>query len=129
MTDHMPHRSGFTMIEVLVALMVLALAIGALLPRMSLAALAAGKAERREQAVLLAESLLARMGADLDVPPGGEVSGREGGFDWRLSACCAREAPGTTLRLVEVHVEVSWTEGRHRQPLRLETRRLTGAFP
>ena len=70
MTDAILLRSrpGFSLIEVLVALAILGIALGAMMPRISLGSLAAERASRTEEAVLLAEQLLTEAGRTIPLP-------------------------------------------------------------
>lgn len=115
-------RPGFTLLEVLVALSVLAFALTALLPRVGLSTTVLQRAERTERAVELAEANNAAVGTTLAVEDGGSVSGvAEDGLRWATSVCCARAAAGGAAVLVDVTTRVEWGDGRD---VALTTRRL-----
>jgi len=133
-----PRRRGFILLETLVALAVLGLALGAMLPRVVLAGRLAAQAAQTEAAVALADSLLAGL-SGLVLPAatgqGDQVSQGRGadGRPWRLVLCCAPPRPSgagpalVTVRLTvglrpEGHLTVG---GREAGPaLTLETRRM-----
>lgn len=114
---------GFTLLEALVAVSLLALLLGALMPvfQQGLAVLERG--ERRTRAVQLAQGLLERHA----VPASGEddaataaLSGEEDGFAWSISR--ARYDPddgGPALdperfegmRLTRLDAQVTWSAG------------------
>jgi type II secretory pathway pseudopilin PulG len=89
-------EAGFTLIEALVAFVILGLALGALLPRISLALTVTEDADAHARAVLLAESLIDAVGEEIPLEPG-ETDGVQDGFAWRVAIvpaafvpCCAR---------------------------------------
>ncbi len=96
-------QRGFTLIEVLVALAVVALALGALARAASNAAEVQLDAERRTLALWVASNRL----ADLELAPvsAGRSNGsaRMGGIDWRWQVDVAA-APGGELWRVDVTV-------------------------
>lgn len=75
---------GFTLIEMLVAFVVLALSLGALLPLVAGAARQSTVLQDYARAVTLADSLLAAAGEGEALRPGVE-SGRVDGLRWRRS--------------------------------------------
>ena len=122
-------RSGFSLIEVLVALAILGIALGAMMPRISLGSLAAERASRTEEAVLLAEQLLTEAGRTIPLPSKEAAEGRTpAGFSWRLSTCCVRTAANTSglaaAGIVDVRAEVSWISMRGSQNITLTGRRI-----
>jgi general secretion pathway protein I len=120
---------GFSLIEVLVALAILGIALGALMPRISLGGLAAERASRTEEAVLLAEQLLTEAGRTIPMPSGQAVEGETpAGYSWRLSTCCVRNAANATGQtiagIVDITADVSWLSMRGGQSVALTGRRI-----
>jgi len=132
---------GFTLLEVLVALVIVAVVFGVLLQSALSGIGTARDAGAYETAVALARSHLAMLGRDMaNVAP--DQQGRDGAFDWRVEV--TREAvadPGGGIvnwylhkdearpALYAVSISISWqSQGRRRQ-LRIDTRRLGFAPP
>lgn len=122
---------GFTLLEVLIAFAILAIALGAILQSFSQGLRTMSQAERYVQATLLAESKLAEVGASIPLEEG-EYSGA-GGEDtaWRVDIRpyeddAARIGDLEVIRLYRVEVEVSWEGG---VPARIVTLRGSGAAP
>jgi type II secretion system protein I len=116
---------GFTLIEALAAIAILALALGALLSAHDTAVRGAGAIDDQLQARLLAQSLLAQYSQSrLRRPPS---QGRSGRFAWSVSMAPLAKAGGegsagsADWRLHELTVTVAWTP---RHQLRLTTLRL-----
>ena len=110
---------GFSLLEVLVALSIMAFSLAALYHAAGGGARGVGESEARTRALALASSLL---DAHATVPPGGtEESGEDAGLRWRLSTRphpTGREAaPGWPLYRVEA--VVSWGEGAAAREVRL----------
>jgi general secretion pathway protein I len=122
-------RPGFSLIEVLVALAILGIALGAMMPRISLGSLAAERASRTEEAVLLAEQLLTEAGRTIPLPSKEAAQGNTAaGFSWRISTCCVRTAANTSGQtaagIVDVTAVVSWLSMRGTQSVSLTGRRI-----
>ena len=127
--------SGFTLLEVLVAFIIAAAAVGALLQGAGTGLAAARVAAHYNEALSLARS---RMAALSVAPPSpGEQAGSEpGGFAWRstvLPAAVTPRAPAGSTEAVRraalymLTVSVSWTgDGAPRQVV-LTTQRLADA--
>ncbi len=137
-----PRDAGFTLLEVLVAFVIVSLALAALLRGGADGLRGAGAAGRTEDAVALARSHLSAFAA-LAAPTAEDLQGDEGGgFHWRLRVTpldsLTATVPGRTRRepaaltqttLYQVSVTVSWTAGRRQSSVRLETQRLTPVPP
>jgi general secretion pathway protein I len=115
---------GFSLLEVLVAFVILALAVGAIMRIFSQGMSRVSESDYYARAVMLAESKLAQLGADIPLEDG-EVSGEsEGALHWRVrlaaydpdSVKAAKEGGAiqavTPVRLLPVEVEVSWAESQ-----------------
>jgi general secretion pathway protein I len=105
MIQRVRHRSGgFTLVEVLVALVVVALALGALARTTGQAADTLFEAERRTLALWVASNRLAELTLEARLEPG-RRSGqtRMGGRDWRWQTDIA-PAPGGDLWRIDVTV-------------------------
>ena len=99
------HRpAGFTLVEVLVALVVVALALGALVRATGQAAEAQFEAERRTLALWVASNQLAALSLEPSLAAG-QRSGRSrmGGRDWRWQIDVTA-APGGELWRIDVTV-------------------------
>ena len=110
---------GFSLLGVLVAFSVMALALGVLYQALGGSMRAMGEAERNVRAVLVAESILARYDS---IPPGGvEESGTADGFDWHASSTPVPPLDGRpdAWELQEIGVEVSWIDRGARRSFRL----------
>lgn len=124
-TPRRPFRAGgFSLIEVLVAFVIFALAIGALLAALSGASRLAGLTDDYNRATLLAESLLASLEADPAIE--GERHGAFGErFRWQLraepyAAFNAQQA-GISVRPLWVTAEVQWGEEDNLRSVALAT--------
>lgn len=120
---------GFTLIEILLAFAIFAVAAGALFQSFSGGLRATEVGDRQAAAVLAARSLLERVGVDVPLAPG-EQSGRtEDGMAWRIVVGPAalldpqRAADSPVLPLI---LEVAVTPERG-QPVILTTMRLVPA--
>lgn len=111
-----PRRScgGFSLLEILVAFVILAIAMGVLMRIFSTSMRNVDAAERYAEATLLAESRLASVGSTIPLNEG-ETTG-EVGKDYRWRVRVARDAAedmgragaGTLFGLYRVEVTVSW---------------------
>ncbi|MBR9883621.1 MAG: prepilin-type N-terminal cleavage/methylation domain-containing protein [Oceanospirillales bacterium] len=80
-----PSQSGFTLLEVLVAFVVLAMMLGVILSLNSVSLDSTSRAVLRQQALILAQSELAKVLGDAELEPG-RRSGRfdDERFEWEL---------------------------------------------
>jgi general secretion pathway protein I len=130
-----PQGAGFTLLEVVVALAIAALALIGLFQAGSGGLFAADTAARAEEAVQRAQSHLAAIGRDAALVAGDTSGDDGGGFTWRLrvqpsatrAGSGSDNSSGTSVTLFDVEVMVSWhSRGRDRSVL-LRTRRLGAA--
>jgi type II secretion system protein I len=104
--------SGFTLLEVLVALMIFALAFGVLAQIIQTGLRQSTVAESTAAATSLARSQLARVGTELPLEPGETGGETENGMRWHTGIQLA-EPPDQDLGIAsyEVQVTVSWGPG------------------
>ncbi|WP_119681125.1 type II secretion system protein [Indioceanicola profundi] len=127
---HPARRPGFILLESLVALAILGISLGVLLPRVSLASRVSAQAPRTEAAVLAAEAALATV--ERQFPPEAfdrAVTTLDGetadGRPWRLEICCARPRPrGVPARLVDLTVQVAESPEPGARFVQIKTRRV-----
>ena len=110
-------RRGFTLIEVLVAFTILAVALTALFQVFSHGLGAIGAAERYSVATMLARSVLDDVGAEIPLVPGEQRGDLGDGFSWLVrierSATISPIAAVDGLYIpYDVAVEISWGRGR-----------------
>lgn len=124
-------QRGFTLIEVIVAFALLALALTLLLGSLSGATRQVRQAQDSTRATLHAQSLLAQLGTGEALQPGRKEGRFDGGrYEWvlqvapyadPLAARALRDA--TAPQLMDVQLDVRWGE-RAAQSLRWRTLRL-----
>ncbi len=125
------HRKGFTLLEVIVAIVIFAISFGVLAQIMQTGFRQSGAAESATTGVMLARSLLARIGVEEPLLPG-RVEGDAGaGFTWvteiRPAAIAGDDEGGTPeFALYLVEVTVAWGSGRGSERLTLTTLRVGG---
>ena len=105
---------GFSLLEVLVAFIILAMALGVLMRIFSGGLGNIGMAEHYSQAVAIAEMKLASVGIESPLTEG-EITGEEQGYTWRTSVRrfeeeAPVEAAALLLDLYRVEVTVNWDE-------------------
>ena len=122
-------QSGYTLIEVLVAFMILALALTVLLRIFSGGLRNVSVSSDYAIATLIAESRLAAAGIDVPLRPG-ETSGIEGErFEWTVSVQDYQPWPGYRsaakgVDAYRVRVTVEWPNGDNTRSVGLSTVRL-----
>jgi len=105
---------GFSLLEVLVAFIVLALALGVLMRIFSGGLGNIGTAEHYSRAVAIAESQLAAVGVESPLAEGESTGGAEPGYTWRTSVqrydagAPPLEDAGAPVDLYQVEVAVNW---------------------
>ena len=118
----MKRADGFTLLEVLVAFALLAMALTLLLGSLSGASRQVGQTERVGRAALHGQSLLAALGMEQPLHPGqfrGELE--QGRYRWDLriepwrdpSAHAAVPQAPSAPRLLRVWLEVAWGDSAH----------------
>ncbi|MEE8247170.1 MAG: prepilin-type N-terminal cleavage/methylation domain-containing protein [Alphaproteobacteria bacterium] len=122
-------RPGFTLLEVVVAVAILAVSMGVLLQLFSTGLKGARLAEHRTIATLLAESKLATIGVESPLEAGESGGQFAGGYRWRATVGRyeepgREEPPDGDAEAYEVVVTVSWGEGSAESSLSLVTLRL-----
>jgi general secretion pathway protein I len=108
-------EAGFSLLETLTALTILAIALAGLFQAHSAGLRAATASDDYSQARILAHSILAGALAGPGLLPA-PAAGQEGAFRWSLAAAEAREAwaavPSGKWRLHHIRVAVEWPRGR-----------------
>lgn len=105
---------GFSLLEVLVAFIILALALGVLMRIFSGGLGNIGTAEHYSRAVAIAESELAAIGVGVPLTEGENTGEAEGGYTWRASvqryeaSTQPAEAAVLPVDLYQVEVTVNW---------------------
>ncbi len=118
-------QKGLTLLELLVALSIMALSIGVLYRVLGMSVRNAGMLQDQQKAVLLAQTLLAAKDA---IPEQGwNESGESAGYGWQVrsqpyDAAPAQAQPGAT-RLFAVEIEVHWGDGERLRSIGLHTLR------
>jgi len=123
---------GFTLLEVLVALVIAGLALVVLFRAGGEGLFAVDTASRAEAAVERAQSHLAAVGREASLLPGDVEGDDGGGYHWHLRSTpvASRQAqesnnvPAVTTTLFDVEVEVSWAGRGHDRRVVLKTRRI-----
>lgn len=120
---NMTRQAGMTLLELLVAFAIMAIALGMLYRAMGGSARSAGDIDRYQRAVVLAESVLALR--DTVPEQGLRLGGESAGYQWLL-----RTAPYVTgisgpqiSQLHEVSIVISWNDGDRVRDLVLTTLR------
>jgi general secretion pathway protein I len=114
-------QAGFTLLEALIAFIILALALAGLLQGTLAGLRATQAAGRTEEALARARSRLAALEA-MPILPGDQRGEDGGGFAWRMRI--VPEASSGGLTLYAVTVAIGWRDGATPREVRLETQRL-----
>ena len=127
-----PKQAGFTLIEVMVAFVIVALSLGAL-TQGALGGLRSSRISGHyQEAVSRARSRLATLGHGVALRPGEQEGDDGGGFRWRtrvtqFAVTAAPQADGVQtprVALYDVSVGVSWRMDGGTREVVLESRRL-----
>ena len=120
-------QDGFTLIEIVVALAILALTFGFAYQGLSGGIGWMDRGRHRERALSLAESMLERVGHDIPVQDG-ELSGRtDDGLFWRIDMTPYRDAVSPTsggLAGHRIEIVAGWSGQGAKRQVRLVTMRL-----
>lgn len=128
--------AGFTLLEIVVAFTLMALIVAVLLRVFSGGLQGIGLAEEYSRATSIAESMLARVGADIELKQGTTNGAVDERFNWTvniqphvLEEAGAADIPGATpsnilpVSLMEVVVDVVWSENGRDRRVKLTTLR------
>jgi general secretion pathway protein I len=120
------NRLGFTLVEIIVALAILALSLGVILPAISDGLWRTGEAEAQAEAALLARSLLAQAGSAVPLNNGTAAGHFSNGFRWQVQATPYGSADQTVpVRAYRVTAEVIWGDPPREHSVALSTLRLS----
>ncbi|HXQ51652.1 MAG TPA: prepilin-type N-terminal cleavage/methylation domain-containing protein [Stellaceae bacterium] len=116
---------GFSLIEILFALAIIGLALGAAAGVFRNGLIGHATASDLDTALALAEGRIAEAGGAQSLRPG-ETRGEFGRFRWRLSVARYddREAPPPTLRLFRIEAQIEWSDGPRQRQFDVATLRL-----
>lgn len=124
---------GFTLLEVLVALLIAAIGLGALFQGSLGGLRAADLAGRTEEAVSRARSRLAVLGQGTPLAAEDRGGDDGGGYRWRVRVTPLATRPGgageLSQVLYDVAVTIAWGNGGTAREVTLQTRRLGVAPP
>lgn len=121
---------GFSLLEVLVAFVILALALGVLMRVFSGAINNTAQAKRYAQATMIAQTKLAEAAAESPLLEGETSGDHDNGFHWRTRTSRLDMAEENTelvekLTLYRIDVEVNWPRGAQSEgQVRVATLRL-----
>jgi general secretion pathway protein I len=128
-------NAGFTLLEVMVALVVLALGIAAVLELFGGGLRLTTKSSRRTQAVVYAQNVIDRLLAQSTLEDGDDGGQLPGGFSWRAQVYEIRPDDDASalqqqsqnqsefFHLKQINVEVYWSEGVGEQSYALRSLR------
>ena len=124
-------QGGFTLLEVLVAMAILALSMGVLLKVFTGALTNAEVADGAGRAAALAESLMAGAGTDHPLEDGGASGKLDDGTVWRLTITARPDANGIDQPFVLYDVEsrVTWQAAGRQRDTVLHSLRLGAREP
>jgi len=133
--ERMPRSAGFTLLEVVVALAIAAVALVGLFQAGSGGLFAVDTAARVQEAVQRAQSHLAAVGRDAALVEGDFTDEDGGGYRWRLRVrpVTTRQVPAAagnanaTETLFDVEVAISWPGHSGDRAVVLKTLRLGAA--
>lgn len=118
---------GFTLVEVLIALAILGVSLGVILTTVSESLSRTRRGEQELAATALAQSLLARAGADVALKEADVKGESANGLTWRLKIDeygNDEERTAWEANPVRVVATVSWLEAGEKRSIALETLKL-----
>ena len=120
-------QSGLALLEVLVAFLIAAAALGVLYSGALDGLRGATAAARSEEALSHARSHLAALGHGQDIVAGESSGDDGGGFHYRLRIVpIASSAPAAEVTLYAIRITLSWTEAGRARSVSLDSQRLAG---
>jgi len=123
--------AGFSLLEVIAAIMLLAIAFAALMKVAGASMNLSHNAVEHSQAAMLARSVLDSAFVGEPVTPGQRMGEAEGGYRWTLDVTpwtgTGQPAPAGPLRLYQLDLEVSWGPMARPRTAHFRTLRLAGA--
>lgn len=130
-TRHVRDQRGFTMLEVLIALVIAGLAVGVMFEAAAGALRASHAAAQYDQAVARAQSHLAMATQAGALMPGDWNGDDGGGYHWRvhvasIGSTTANPASGSPVPLVlySVTVTITWPDGDKTRDVRLVSQQI-----
>lgn len=127
-TGHRISQQGFTLIEVLVAFVLLSLTLAVILQIFSSGLRNIGAAEGYTRAMVLAEAKLAQLGNETALASG-ETGGEDDIFSWQLvvapyqAESADTEETESAIPLYDVTLEIQWQQGSRRPRISFRTLR------
>ncbi len=124
--------SGFTLIEVLVALTILSISLAVMLHIFSQSLDRARESQNEMAASAIAQSLLADAGPSMPLEPDDTEGKTADGFSWRLHVepyGSADDRKAWSMDALSVSVTVGWNDGGNRRSLTLTTMRTAPKEP
>jgi general secretion pathway protein I len=129
----MSHRGarGFTLLEVLVAFVIAALALGVMLRVATDSLKESAVSARYEEAVVRAKSHLAMLTGGGSLMAGNWSGDDGGGYRWQIHVTSLSQATAEAnggsqvpIALYYVSVSITWSEGDHTRVVRLDTEQI-----
>jgi len=129
-------QTGFSLLEILVAFSILAIALGILLNIFSSGVETAAVAEEYSSAVQIAETLMARTGVESSLQPGQTAGIENDKYSWQVTVAPYEptlegfDTKSLSAALFMVTVNVSWdgngvSDGNHQREVELSTLKLS----
>lgn len=129
-TPHSRHQGGFSLLEVIAAIMLLAIAFTALMKVAGASISLTQNAAEHSQAAMRARSLLDSAFVGEPIKPGSSSGRFDRQYRWQLDVTPWNEAgnapPGTPLHLYQLDLDVSWGAPAHPRSAHFRTLRLGG---